>query len=107
MPAPHYPSAATRRALRDLGADIREARLRRHLPMSVLADRAFTSRTTLKRIEQGEPSVSIGIYGAVLHALGLLDGMHRSAHLSQDTVGQALVAAELPVRARVRRPRSG
>ena len=75
--------------------------------MSVVADRAFTSRTTLKRIEQGEPAVSIGIYAAVLLALGLLDGMHRSAHLSQDTVGQALVAAELPVRARVRRPRSG
>ena len=75
--------------------------------MSVLADRAFTSRTTLKRIEQGEPAVSIGIYAAVLHALGLLDGMHRSAHLSQDAVGQTLVAAELPVRARVRRPRSG
>lgn len=105
MPTPHYPTAAARRAIRELGIDIRDARLRRNLPMRVLADRAFTSRTTLARIEQGDPGVSIGIYAAALHALGLLDGLRRSASFAEDEVGQALSTAALPTRARARRPR--
>jgi hypothetical protein len=42
MPTPHHPTAAVRRALRKLGADMRDARKRRRLPMGVIADRAFT-----------------------------------------------------------------
>ena len=103
MPTPHYPPAAARRALRELGADVREARLRRRLPMGIVAARAFTSRATLQRIEQGDPRVSIGIYAAVLHSLGLLEGLRRTAHVSNDEVGQTLAAADLPARARLRR----
>src|SRR5260370_580237 len=40
MPTPHYPTAAVRRALRKLGADIHDARRRRRLPMSVIAELA-------------------------------------------------------------------
>ena len=105
MPTPHYPTVATRRAVRELGLDIREARLRRNLPMQVLADRAFTSRTTLGRVERGDPGVSMGIYAAVLHSLGLLDGLRRTASLAEDEVGQALASAALPTRARARRPK--
>jgi DNA-binding XRE family transcriptional regulator len=103
MPTPHYPAAGVRRALRKLGADIRDARKRRRLPMSVLAERAFTSRPTLQRIEEGDPSVGIGIYAAVLQALGLLEELASLADISRDTVGQSLAAAELPTRARLRR----
>ena len=78
MPTPHNPPAAVRRALRKLGADIRDARRRRRLPMTVVAERAFTSRSTLQKIEAGNTSVSIGIYAGVLHALGLLDGVSKS-----------------------------
>lgn len=102
MPTPHHPPAAVQRGLRKLGADIRDARLRRRLPMSVIAERAFTSRSTLQRIEAGDSAVSIGIYGAVLHALGLLDGLGDIADISRDSVGQALAAADLPKRARIR-----
>ena len=102
MPTPHYPVAAARRAIRELGIDIREARLRRNLPMDVLAARAFTSRSTLRRVEQGDPGVSIGIYAAVLHSLGLLDGLRQSAGLAQDEVGRTLAAVALPQRARAR-----
>jgi hypothetical protein len=42
--------------------------------MSVVAERAFTSRATLQRVEEGDPGVGIGIYAAVLYALGLLKG---------------------------------
>ena len=103
MPTPHYPTAAVRRALLRLGANIHDARRRRHLPMSVLAERAFTSRSTLQRVEAGDTAVSIGIYAAVLHALGLLDGLAEVADLSNDSVGQTLASAELPRRARVRK----
>jgi hypothetical protein len=75
--------------------------------MSVVADRAFTSRSTLQRIEDGDPAVSIGIYAAVLQALGLLDGLAGVADLSRDTTGQALMSADLPSRARLRRPGKG
>jgi transcriptional regulator with XRE-family HTH domain len=103
MPTAHYPPAAVRRTLRKLGANIHDARRRRRLPMAVVAERAFTSRPTLQRVEAGDTNVSIGIYAAVLQALGLLDGLGEIADISRDTVGQALATAELPARARVRR----
>ena len=103
MPTAHNPPVAVRRALRKFGADIQDARKRRRLPMSVVAERAFTSRSTLQRIEAGDPGVGIGIYAAVLQSLGLLDELANAADLSRDSVGQALAAAALPKR--VRQPR--
>jgi len=105
MPTPHAPSAGVRRALRKLGADIHDARRRRRLTMTVIAERAFTSRATLQRVEAGDPGVSIGIYAAVLQALGLLDRLLQVADAAQDTVGQSLATAALPLR--VRMPRAG
>lgn len=105
MPTPHHPSAATRRVLRKLGTDLREARQRRRLTMTVVAERAFTSRATLQRVEAGDPGVSMGIYAAVLQALGFLEGLDQLADPSRDEVGQALSSAELPKR--IRMPGSG
>src|ERR1700740_1170964 len=96
MPTPHNPPAAVRRALRKLGADIHDARRRRRLPMAVIAERAFTSRSTLQRGEAGDNNVRIGIYARALHALGLLDGLSQVADISNDSVGQALARAQLP-----------
>ena len=104
MPTPHNPPAAVRRALRKLGADIRDARRRRRLPMAVVAERAFTSRSTLQRVEAGDTNVGIGIYAAVLLALDLLDGLGQLADIGNDPVGQALASAELPKHVHLRRP---
>ena len=107
MATPHNPPAAVRRALRKLGADIHDARCRRRLTMAVVAERAFTSRSTLQRIEAGDASVGIGIYASVLQALGLLDGLADIADIGNDSVGQALASAELPKRVGSKRlPRS-
>jgi hypothetical protein len=57
-----------------------------------------TSRSTLQKVEAGDATVSIGIYAAVLQALGLLDGLGEIADISRDSVGQALASAELPKR---------
>lgn len=107
MPTPHHASAAVRRALRKLGADIRDARRRRRLPMAVVAERAFTSRSTLQRIEAGDTNVGVGIYAAVLQALGLLEGLSHIADISNDSVGQALSSASLPKRIHLRRVSGG
>lgn len=105
MPTPHNPPAAVKRALRKLGADIHDARRRRRLPMSVVAERAFTSRSTLQKIEAGDNNVSIGIYAGVLQALGLLDGLSQVADISNDSVGQSLASADLPKHAHPKRSR--
>jgi hypothetical protein len=105
MPTPHRPSAAVRRALRKLGQDIRDARRRRQLPAAVVAERAFTTRPSLQRVEAGDPAASIGIYAAVLQALGLLDGLGDLADPARDATGLALASEQLPQRARLKRAR--
>jgi ribosome-binding protein aMBF1 (putative translation factor) len=105
MPTPHRPPLAVRRALLKLGGDIHDARRRRGLPAEVLAQRAFTSRPTLRRIEAGDFSVSIGIYAAVLHGLGLLDGLSLLADPANDPAGMAMSSQALPQRVRLRRPK--
>lgn len=104
MPTPHTPPAAVRRVLRKLGADIHDARRRRRLPMAVVAERAFTSRSTLQKVEAGDTTVSMGIYAGVLQALGLLDGLSQVADISNDSVGQALSSADLPKHIHLKRP---
>ena len=103
MPTPHHPPAAVRRVLRKLGADIRDARRRRRLPMALVAERAFTSRSTLQKVEAGDSNVGIGIYAAILQALGLLGSLGEIADISRDSVGQALASADLPKRVRLKR----
>jgi hypothetical protein len=103
MSTPHYPPPAVLRVLRALGGDIREARLRRRLTMQIVAERAFTSRATLQRIENGDPGVGMGIYAAVLQALGLLERLDQLANAAHDPVGQALASAQLPKRVRMAR----
>lgn len=71
--------------------------------MKVVAERAFTSRATLQRVEQGDPGVGIGIYASVLQALGLLEGLGQIADVTNDAAGQALAAAALPQRIRLPR----
>lgn len=59
--------------LRTMGEQIRMARLRRELPAELVAERAGISRTSLWKVESGDPSVAMGNYAAVLHALNKMD----------------------------------
>lgn len=103
MSTPHQAPAAVQLALRKLGSDIRDARRLRRLPMAVVADRAFTSRSTLQKIEEGNPTVGIGIYAGVLQALGLLHQLKGIADIANDEVGQSLERAQLPKHAHLKR----
>ena len=92
MPTPHAPPLAVRRVLERLGDDLFDARKRRKLSAQVVAERARTSRNTLRRIEEGDPAVSIGIYASVLNALGLLDGVGDLADPARDRLGLELTS---------------
>ena len=56
-----------------MGEQIKLARLRRCLPLALVAERAGVSRASIYGVERGLPSISIGIYAAVLSALNGLD----------------------------------
>ena len=63
----------TENILKTTGEQIKMARLRRRLSATLVAERAGISRSTLWKVENGNPSVAIGIYAAVLHALNNMD----------------------------------
>jgi transcriptional regulator with XRE-family HTH domain len=96
-----------KRALRKLGQDIRDARKRRRLPMELLAERARISRSTLTKVEKGDEAVALGIYAAVLFALGLIDGLGNLADPSGDAIGRSLEERNLPQRIRLPKPKKG
>nr|WP_296463569.1 transcriptional regulator [uncultured Acetatifactor sp.] len=90
---------ATRDILAKMGEQIKLARLRRNLAVELVSERADISRATLWKVEKGDPSVAIGIYAAVLHALG---GMDTDLLLvaKDDTLGRTLQDLNLPIRRR-------
>jgi transcriptional regulator with XRE-family HTH domain len=92
-----------RHALRKLGRDIRDARRRRRIPVEVAAERASISRTTLAKLEKGDPGVAMGIYATVLFVLGLVGRLSDVADPRYDAVGLQLEEEHLPKRIRTRR----
>ena len=94
----------TQEILIQMGEQIRLARLRRHLSAELVAERAGISRMTLSNIEKGSPSVAIGSYATVLHAL---NGMDKDLLLvaKDDELGRKLQDLELPTRRRA--PKKG
>ncbi len=63
----------TEEILATMGEQIKLARLRRNLSTELVAGRAGISRASLWKVEKGDPSVAMGIYAAVLHALNNMD----------------------------------
>lgn len=94
---------AVRRTLRKLGSDIRDARLRRRIPVAVAAERASIGRSTLSRVEKGDPNVALGIYATVLFVLGFADRIGDLADVRNDATGLQLEEELLPKRIRTSR----
>ena len=94
----------TQAILEQLGEQIKTARLRRRISAELVAQRAGVSRATVWNVEKGNPTVAIGIYAAVLHALNNLD---RDLLLvaKDDDLGRKLQDLELTTRRRA--PRGG
>lgn len=94
-----------KRILAKLGADIKAARLRRRITMSLMAERAFVARSTLQKVEQGDPGVSLGVYATVLFILGLSERIADLADVGTDSVGLQLDEERLPQRVRATKRR--
>ena len=92
----------TQRILETMGEQIKMARLRRNLATELVAERAGISRATLWAVEKGTPTVSIGTYAAVLHALG---GMDKDFELvaKDDEFGRKLQDLNIQTRGRAKR----
>lgn len=96
----YKPALSARRAIRQIGADLKRARLRRKLPMEVVADRARISRQTLTKVERGDTAVSIGIYATVMQAVGVIDKL---AEVASDPMASMLEDEVLPKRIRAKK----
>ena len=92
-------SPKTAEILEQMGEQIKLARLRRRLSTELVAERAGISRATLWNVEKGSPSVAIGIYASVLHALGNMDSDFLLV-AKDDELGRTLRDLELPLRRR-------
>ncbi|WP_350432836.1 helix-turn-helix domain-containing protein [Shewanella sp. H8] len=86
------------RVSRQLGSQVKRSRLARKLPQDLIAERARISLSTLKRIENGDPTVAMGSYLMVLLSLGILP----EALSINDDLGEELLQMD----ARERAPRS-
>lgn len=94
-----------RRALRKLGHDLRDARRRRRIPLTIAAQRASISRMTLIKIEKGDAGVALGLYATVLFVMGMVDRLADLADPKTDSVGLRLEEENLPQRIRTRKQR--
>ncbi len=79
--------------LQTVGENIKLARLRRRITATMLAERAGVTRVTLRKVENGESSVTMAIYANVLFCLGLEKDLLRLA--GDDPLGRRLQDAEL------------
>lgn len=79
--------------LRELGENIKLARLRRKFSTTQVSERANISRPTLVSIEKGSESVSIGLYLQVLAVLGLEKDLLLVA--KDDVLGRKIQDAQL------------
>lgn len=84
--------------LGEMGENIKLARLRRKLSAEQVAERANTTRPTLRGIENGSSGVAIGVYAQVLLVLGLEKDLLKLA--GDDPLGRKLQDAGLLIKER-------
>ena len=94
------------KALRKLGQDINDARRRRRITISLMAERAGVSRTTIGKIEKGDASTSMGGYACVLFVLGMHESLSNLVDSTHDLIGRRLEDEKLPQRIRIRKHKS-
>lgn len=103
---PTFPSVL--RQLVALGERMRLARLRRRITAELFSERLGVSRETLRRLENGDPTIAMGTYMRALRVLGLdgdIDGLARD-----DELGRKLQDLSLPqpqARKRTAKPNNG
>lgn len=84
-----------------VGIQIKMARLRRNFSKKLVCQRAMITSPTLDKVEEGNPTVSFGIYLRVLNALQLADDILSIA--KDDELGRRLQDGEILTRRRASR----
>jgi hypothetical protein len=86
-----------------LGSAIKTARVRRRKTAADLAGRLGVSLPTLRKLEAGDPGVSLGTFVSALWMLDLSSELVAALDPSKDKLGMVLDMARMPKRVRSRR----
>ncbi len=100
MSAVKRPTARIGRAAADIGTQLAAWRRMQNLTAVQVAERANISRDTLRRLEHGDPGVSLQTVLGVARALGALDRLVDALDPYQTDLGRARAAQALPKRVR-------
>jgi transcriptional regulator with XRE-family HTH domain len=96
-------AVAEEEALAQLGTRIRQARIERDETQERFAARLGVTRATLRRLEQGNPQVSLGLLALALDRLGRLEDLQRILAPSDDLFARWDAQQTKPQRQRARR----
>lgn len=92
--------------IREVGSNVQLARKKRGLTMEDMASRMFVTRKTLKRLEDGETTVGLGVVASALLVLGLEKDLGKLADPTTDGVGSMLDKEKYARTQRVRQKKS-
>lgn len=87
-------------AIQKLGMDIKLARQRRIMTQEVLAKNMFVTAKTVRRVEAGDPGVSLGVYASALFVLGFADRLAQIAAPEADQFANWQQRHNMPKRVR-------
>ena len=94
---------AVRRSLTRLGSDLVLARHKRKLTAAMMAERIGLSKSTYRRLEAGDPTVSLGAYAVALYVLGFGTALGDVVDPRRDEQGLLLDAQRPGKRVRAKR----
>jgi transcriptional regulator with XRE-family HTH domain len=97
LTTPPYPVES---ALRQFGANLRTARLRRGLTIAEVAQKIGTGVRAVADAEKGKPSTGIAVHAALLWTFGLLADFEDAAAPNRDEVGLRLARSREGERSR-------
>lgn len=89
-----------RRAADEIGEHVVAWRKLQSLTAEQVAERAGISRTTLRRLEHGDPGVGFDVFLGVARALGQLDRVVQTLDPYETDLGRARADETLPKRVR-------
>ena len=95
--------SAVRRSLIKLGNDLVLARHKRKLTAAMMAERVGVSKSTYRRLEAGDPTVSLGAIAVALFVLGFGTSLGNLADARSDEQGLLLDSQRLGKRVRVKK----
>jgi DNA-binding XRE family transcriptional regulator len=88
------------RSAAEIGENLAAWRKLQSITSAQLAERAGISRSTLSKIEHGDPGVGLGSVLAVSRALGVLDALVEASDPYRTDLGRARADEALPIRVR-------